>query len=70
MNLKINGDFKSVETSQLDPNMEEIIEKLELNPKLIVVEYNGAILDKQNWKSQIVQEGDILEIVTIVGGGS
>jgi sulfur carrier protein len=35
-----------------------------------VVEFNGAILSRQHWASQPVVESDVLEVVTIVGGGS
>ena len=37
---------------------------------IIVIEYNGAILNQEMWEAQIVKDGDNLEIVTIVGGGS
>ncbi|NJK34618.1 MAG: thiamine biosynthesis protein ThiS [Oscillatoriales cyanobacterium SM2_2_1] len=40
-----------------------------LNPRLIAVEYNGEILHRQYWHSTVLQQGDRLEIVTIVGGG-
>jgi sulfur carrier protein len=33
------------------------------------VEYNGEILHRQFWEATMIQEGDRLEIVTIVGGG-
>jgi sulfur carrier protein len=35
----------------------------------VAVEYNGEILHKQFWQTTQMQEGDRLEIVTIVGGG-
>jgi len=35
----------------------------------VAVEYNGEILHKQFWDITLIQEGDILEVVTIVGGG-
>lgn len=40
-----------------------------LNPRLIAVEYNGEILHRQYWQDTVLQSGDRLEIVTIVGGG-
>lgn len=47
----------------------DLLEQLELNPRLIAVEYNGEILHRQFWTTTAVQAGDRLEIVTIVGGG-
>jgi sulfur carrier protein len=37
---------------------------------LVVVEFNGTILPRQAWPTQPVVESDVLEVVTIVGGGS
>jgi sulfur carrier protein len=37
---------------------------------LVVVEFNGTILPRQAWLAQPVVESDVLEVVTIVGGGS
>jgi sulfur carrier protein len=42
---------------------------LGFNPRLVAVEYNGEILHRQFWSGTEVQQGDRLEIVTIVGGG-
>ncbi len=47
----------------------QMLEQIGLNPRLVVVEYNGEILHRQYWEKTQLQEGDRLEIVTIVGGG-
>ena len=69
MNLSINGDLKSIQTKDRITSLLFVIEQLGVNPKLIVVEFNGEIINSRNWPVQKVQDGDILEIVTIVGGG-
>jgi sulfur carrier protein len=46
-----------------------LLEQLGLNPRLIAVEYNGEILHRQFWAETVIQAGDRLEVVTIVGGG-
>ena len=66
VNVWVNGDHQSV-PSEL--NMLKFLEHLGTNPRLVAVEYNGEILHRQNWNSTTIQEGDRLEIVTIVGGG-
>lgn len=48
----------------------QLLEQLGLNPRLIAIEYNGEILHRQYWEATELQDGDRLEIVTIVGGGS
>ncbi len=70
MKLTLNGDQKSITTKEKSLTLDIVINKLGLNPKIIVVECNGLIINKQLWGSQTVKDGDVLEIVTIVGGGS
>jgi sulfur carrier protein len=47
-----------------------VLEALGYRPQLVVVEFNGAILTRSAWPQQPVVETDVLEVVTIVGGGS
>ncbi len=70
MKIKVNGDIKALDFKNRTASLAEVIEKLGHNSLMIVIEFNGAILPPQDWETQSVQEGDILEIVTIVGGGS
>ena len=51
-------------------SLDQALAALGFQPSLVVVEYNGAILSRQYWPAQLVQESDSLEVVTIVGGGS
>jgi len=39
------------------------------NISLLVVEYNAFISTKKDWKNIIIANNDVIEIVTIVGGG-
>lgn len=64
--LQVNGETRDCPPETPLP---ELLEQLGLNPRLIAVEYNGEILHKQFWENTKMQEGDCLEIVTIVGGG-
>ncbi|CAN1209143.1 sulfur carrier protein ThiS [Tumidithrix helvetica PCC 7403] len=64
--LQVNGSDR---TCAPDLTMLQLLEHLGLNPRLIAIEYNGEILHRQFWQETIVQSGDRLEIVTIVGGG-
>jgi len=43
---------------------------LGFKPQLVVVELNGAIINPKDWISTKIKDGDCLEVVTIVGGGS
>jgi sulfur carrier protein len=64
--VQVNGDRH--ECSSL-LNLPQLLEQLGMNPRLVAVEYNGEILHRQFWNDTQMQDGDRLEIVTIVGGG-
>ena len=64
--LQVNGEEKNCLSGN---NLPQFLTEMGLNPRLIAVEYNGEILHRQYWENTILQTGDRLEIVTIVGGG-
>jgi sulfur carrier protein len=63
--IQVNGDRCQCHQTRLP----QLLEQLGMNLRLVAVEYNGEILHRQFWESTEIQEGDRLEIVTIVGGG-
>ncbi|MGC1393513.1 MAG: sulfur carrier protein ThiS [Coleofasciculaceae cyanobacterium] len=64
--LQVNGQSH---TCSPQTKLPQLLEQLDLNPRLIAVEYNGEILHRQFWTETLMQAGDKIEIVTIVGGG-
>ena len=71
MKLKINGEIKTIGThNEKELLMEVLLENLGYKPQLVVVELNGEIISPKVWKSTKIKNGDCLEVVTIVGGGS
>ena len=70
MKLTINGEVKIIESEDREPTLASLIKQLGHHPRLVVVEFNGTILTPQHWEKQKIKDGDSLEIVTIVGGGS
>ena len=70
MQLKINGEVKSIEKFNEEVFMEGLLEHLGYKPQLVVVELNGEIINPKFWISTKIKNGDCLEVVTIVGGGS
>jgi len=65
--LQVNGDQRFCSAGL---NLEQALLELGYQPRLVVVEFNGTILARQLWPAQPVVEFDVLEVVTIVGGGS
>lgn len=66
INLQVNGDQRQCASHTSLP---ALLQQLGMNPRLVAVEYNGEILHRQFWETTEMQDGDRLEIVTIVGGG-
>ncbi|AKG20658.1 sulfur carrier protein ThiS [Calothrix sp. 336/3] len=64
--LEVNGETRNCIAQTLLP---ELLQQLGFNPRLVAVEYNGEILHRQFWSETKINQGDRLEIVTIVGGG-
>jgi sulfur carrier protein len=65
--LQVNG--KQVELEAPTP-LVLYIEKLGVNPRTVAVEHNGEIIQRDRFASVVLQEGDRVEIVRMVGGGS
>jgi thiamine biosynthesis protein ThiS len=65
MRLKLNG--KEREVGEV-ATVEELVRSLGIH-RMIVVEHNGAILDRDSYSGAALAEGDTLEIVHMVGGG-
>ena len=63
--LQVNGETLTCNEASLT----EVLTQLGFNPRLVAVEYNGEILHRQYWTDTLIQAGDRLEVVTIVGGG-
>ena len=42
---------------------------LGFNQRVVVIDYNGFILEKSLWGKTFVKNNDLLEILSIAGGG-
>lgn len=67
ISLHVNG--KSVELEDATPLL-VYLERLGLDPRAVAVEHNGAILERAAYAKATLREGDRVEIVRMVGGGS
>ena len=66
MTLKLNG--KNIETGGAI-SLSALLEKYSLRSKPIVIELNGAIITSDHYDEIVLNAGDALEIVRLVGGG-
>ena len=66
IDITINGETYNC---SLKTKLPDLLASLGFNLRLIAIEYNGEIIHKQYWSETELNNGDRLEIVTIVGGG-
>jgi len=66
MNIRVNQ-----ETHEFPPrtSISQVIEAMGLNPKYVAVEVNLELIPRSSHAEHLLQEGDELEVVTLVGGG-
>lgn len=65
MTLTINGEPRESRARTLD----ELIRELELDGKPVAVEKNRDVVPKSKYRETRLNDGDVLEIVHLVGGG-
>jgi sulfur carrier protein len=70
MKLRINGQDRDFPELQSNPSLAHLISLLEMQTDRVAVERNGEIASRSGWSATILLEGDKLEIVQFVGGGS
>jgi len=69
MKISVNGQEKKIELENEKALLSSTLEFLGYSQNTVVVEVNNLIINSKKWESEIIKEGDKLEIVSIVGGG-
>jgi sulfur carrier protein len=64
--IKLNGETRQIKNAL---TISSLIDELGLTGKRIAFERNGDIVPRSQFATQILQEGDAVEIVVAVGGG-
>jgi sulfur carrier protein len=67
MILQINGETQELPSGL---SVTALIEHLELRPERVAIELNKQIIRRNLWTETALNDGDVLEIVHFVGGGS
>jgi thiamine biosynthesis protein ThiS len=72
MNLQINGEPRAFEDSAPSSQftLAALIDSLAMKPDRVAVELNRDIVPRDRWQETLLKDGDRLEIVHFVGGGS
>jgi len=66
MNVTINGETRSLPADTLA----SLVEHLKMKPDRVAIELNREIVPREEWPRTALKDGDRLEIVQFVGGGS
>jgi sulfur carrier protein len=66
MKLTLNGQARDME---IGATVSDLLISLQLAEKLVLVELNGQAVQRADFPSIKLDEGDSIEIVRMVGGG-
>ena len=66
MRIRVNGDPVELPA---EVTILQLLEQLHIDPRLVAVEHNLAIIKRARYESTLIGDGDQIEIVNFVGGG-
>jgi thiamine biosynthesis protein ThiS len=66
MDLTINGEMRVLSAASLSA----LVEELGMKPDRVAIELNRQVIPRDQWPLTALHEGDRLEIIHFVGGGS
>ncbi len=65
--IKLNGKEQQIKEGL---NVSDLLLKWKIRPELVTVEVNENILQKLDYETTDIKEGDVVEFVFYMGGGS
>ena len=66
MEIRVNGEARQWDRSV---TVRDLLEALNIRPGTVVVERNLVIVPRERMAEEMVEDGDLLEIIRLVGGG-
>lgn len=64
--ITVNGERVSIANPM---SVEQVLDTVEVPPNYLAVEVNAEVVPREEYASRVIQSGDELEVVTLVGGG-
>jgi thiamine biosynthesis protein ThiS len=64
--LTVNGERRELEGPI---RLTAFLESLGVDPRYVAVARNGDVVPREEWPKVTLQDGDVLEVVRMVGGG-
>ncbi|MCL4485033.1 MAG: sulfur carrier protein ThiS [Nitrospirae bacterium] len=65
--ITVNGERKPIEEGT---TLQALVGEMGFLDRAVVCEVNMTILSKKDWEKVLLREGDAVEIIGFVGGGS
>lgn len=65
MQVRINGQVEETAAGDLD----ELVKELGLKSDNLVIEFNNQIIKQESWLTTLLQQDDVIELLSFVGGG-
>ena len=67
MTIRVNGEARDL----ADPvSISALLAALDIDPRRVAVEHNLVVVRREAYDSTLIADGDEVEIVNFVGGGS
>ena len=67
MTIRLNGEPYDIAGPV---TISALLAALNIDPRIVAVEHNVVVVKRQQYDETIIREGDEVEIVRFVGGGS
>nr|YP_009297266.1 thiamine biosynthesis protein S [Porphyridium sordidum]AOM66609.1 thiamine biosynthesis protein S [Porphyridium sordidum] len=64
--IKLNGEYFSCSAHI---SLAKLIDYLDFQPDKVILEHNSKLLSNTDFHQYFLKDGDVVEIVTVVGGG-
>jgi thiamine biosynthesis protein ThiS len=64
--ISLNGETVDAREAK---TIAELIDRYQLAPQSILVEYNGFAVHRHEWSERSLAEGDRIEFIRVVAGG-
>ncbi len=66
MSILVNGE--AVDVGEMK-TVSDLVGHFGLSPQSIIIEHNGAALNRREWANRSLADGDRIEFVRVVAGG-
>ncbi len=66
MNILLNNNKEEISDGI---TIDQLIKVKNVNNKYFAVEINEQVIPKSNYHKHIIKDGDVIEIITAIGGG-